>query len=89
MSSDLRDRLRKLNVHKGAAHIAKTPKPKRRRGIETLIDGDVIETDYGPTFVHIERYAPDYVHGSRPLGELFTQSWSVAAQIGGSVTTKI
>jgi uncharacterized protein YprB with RNaseH-like and TPR domain len=83
MSSDLRDRLRKLNVHKGAAHIVKTPKPKRRRGLETLIDGEVIETDYGPTFVHTERYAPNYMHGARPLGELFTQSRSVAAQLVG------
>jgi len=81
--SDLRDRLRKLGVHKGAAHIAATPKPKRRRGIESLIDGDVIETDYGPTFVHIERYAPDHIHGKFALGEALSQSQAVAAELAG------
>jgi len=79
--SDLRDRLRKLGAHKGAAHLAATPKPKRRRGIEGLIDGEVIETDYGPTFVHLERYAPDYVHGKFALGEALSQSKTVAAEL--------
>ncbi len=81
--SDLRDRLRKLGVHKGAAHIAATPKPKRRQGIESLIDGDVIETDYGPTFVHLERYAPDHIHGKFALGEALSQSKAVAAELAG------
>lgn len=83
MTSDLRDRLRKLGVHKGAAHIAAAPKPKRRRGIESLIDGEVIETDYGPTFVHRERYAPDYVHGKFALGAALSQSKAVAAELAG------
>jgi uncharacterized protein len=80
MSSDLRDRLKKLGVHKGAAQIA-PPKRQRPRAIETLIDGDVIETGGGPAFVHLERYAPDYVHGKYALGAALTQSKTVAAEL--------
>ena len=81
MSTDLRDRLKKLGVHKGAAHIAAAPRPKRRRAIETLIDGEVLETDYGPAFVHIERYALDHIHGKYALGEALSQSKVVAAEL--------
>ncbi len=79
MTTDLRDRLRQLGVHKGAAKV--TPKPKRAAGLETLIDGEVIETDYGPCFVHIERYAPDHTHGRYALQEALRQSSAVAAQL--------
>ncbi|HEY4721984.1 MAG TPA: ribonuclease H-like domain-containing protein, partial [Anaerolineae bacterium] len=81
MSTDIRDRLRKLGVHKGAAHV--TPKPKRtlHAGLEALIDGEVIETDYGPIFVHTERYAPDHAHGRYALGAALSQSPSIAAQL--------
>lgn len=81
MPTDLRDRLRQLNIHKGAAHV--TPKPKRQSHLESLIEGEVIETDYGPTFIHTERYAPDHVHGLRPLGELLDLSGAVAARLAG------
>jgi uncharacterized protein YprB with RNaseH-like and TPR domain len=81
MPDDLRDRLRKLNIQKGARHITPKPKPKRSFGIESLIDGEIIETDYGPAFVHIERYAPDHVHGAYPLGELLSQSRLVAGHL--------
>ncbi len=81
MTSDLRAKLKKLGVQKGARHLTPPPKPPRRSGLEGLIDGEVIETDYGPTFIHSERYLPEHVHGSRPLCELFAQSHSVAAQL--------
>jgi hypothetical protein len=81
MNTDLRDKLRRLNIHKGAAHV--TPKPKRKSHLESLIDGDVIETDYGPTFIHTERYALDHVHGLRPLGELLDLPGAVAARLAG------
>lgn len=81
MASDLRAKLKKLGVQKGARHLTPQPKPRRKHAIESLIDGEVIETDYGPTFVHAEHYAPDYVHGSHPLGELLTQSKVVAARL--------
>ena len=78
---DLRDRLRKLNIQKGARHLTPKPRPKRSFGIESLIDGEIIETDYGPAFVHIEHYAPDHVHGAYPLGELLSQSRNVAGRL--------
>ena len=65
---DLRNRLKKLGVQKGARNITPRPKPQHTTAIETLIDGEIIETDYGPCFVHLERYAPDYVHGIYAVG---------------------
>jgi uncharacterized protein YprB with RNaseH-like and TPR domain len=81
MSSDLRDRLRQLGVHKGAAKV--TLRPKRQLGLEALIEGEVIETDYGSIFIHTERYTPDHMHGGRSLGELLALPTSVAAQLAG------
>ncbi len=81
MPDDLRDRLRKLGIQKGARHITPRPRPKRLSGIESLIDGETIETDYGPAFVHIEHYAPDHFHGAYPLGELLSQSNLVAGRL--------
>src|SRR5512135_2160551 len=81
MPDDFRNRLRKLGVHKGARHVTPRPQPKRSTGIEALIDGEIVETDYGPLFVHLERYAPDYVHGAYPLGELLNQSRQVAGRL--------
>ena len=81
MPTDLRDRLRQLNIHKGAAHIV--TKPKRKSHLESLIEGEIIETDYGPTFIHTERYAPDHVHGTRPIGDLLSLNGSIAARLAG------
>ncbi len=81
MSTDLRDRLRQLGVHKGAAKV--NLKPKRKSHLESLIEGEVIETNYGPTFIHTERYTPDHVHGLRPLRELLDLPGSIAAQLAG------
>jgi len=81
MPSDLQNRLRQLGVHKGAAKITPRPKPKRSIGIESLIDGEIIETDYGPAFVHVERYAPDHIHGAYPVRELLSQSRLVAGRL--------
>ncbi len=78
---DLRHRLKKLGVHKGARNIAPRPKPKRSTGIELLIDGEIVETDYGPCFVHVERYAPDHMHGAYAVGELLHQSNWVAGRL--------
>jgi hypothetical protein len=78
---DLRHRLKKLGVQKGARHLTPRPRPRRSTAIETLIDGEIIETDYGPCFVHLERYAPDYVHGAYAVGELLQQSKWVAGRL--------
>lgn len=81
MPSDLQKRLRKLGIQKGARHITPKPKPKRQTGIESLVDGEIIETDYGPLFVHVERYAPDHVHGAYAVNALLTQSRRVAGRL--------
>src|SRR5512134_2703619 len=83
MPDDLRNRLKKLGVHKGARNITPRPRPQRRTGLETLIEGEVIETDYGPLFMHVERYAPDYVHGAYGVSELLRQSRTVAGRLAG------
>ena len=81
MPDDLRNRLKKLGVQKGARNVTPRPKPRRSTAIETLIDGEIIETDYGPCFVHYERYARDYVHGVYPVSELLNQSKWVAGRL--------
>lgn len=84
MPDDLRNRLRKLGVQKGARHVTPRPKAKRSTGIEALIDGEIVETDYGPFFVHLERYTPDHVHGAYAVGELLSQSRRVAGRLADS-----
>ena len=81
MPDDLRNRLKKLGVQKGARNITPRPKPKRQTGLEALVDGEIIETDYGPLFVHVEHYAPDHVHGAYAVGELLHQSKWVAGRL--------
>jgi hypothetical protein len=81
MPDDLRKRLQKLGVHRGARHMAPRAKSKRSTGIEALIDGEIVETDYGPFFVHVERYAPDHAHGAHVVGELLGQSRRVAGRL--------
>jgi len=81
MATDLRSKLKKLGVQQGARHIAAPPRLRRRTGLEGLIDGEIIETDFGHTFVHTERYAPDYVHGGHALAEALGQSGAVAARL--------
>jgi hypothetical protein len=81
MPDDLRNRLQKLGVRKGARHVTPRPRPQRSAGLEALIGGEIVETDYGPFFVHLERYAPEHVHGAYPLGELLNQSRRVAGRL--------
>jgi len=85
MSTDLRAKLRRLGVQKGAAKIQP---PRRERGgrqpgsIESLVDGYSIDTPLGAAFVHEETYAVDHTHGSHALGDVLSLSPSIAAQIG-------
>ncbi len=85
MSTDLRAKLRRLGVQKGAAKIQP---PRRERGgrqpgsIESLVDGYFIDTPLGAAFVHEETYAVDHSHGSHALGDVLSLSPSIAAQIG-------
>ncbi len=83
MSSDLRDKLRRLGVHKGARTIRSSSGSRRQgAGIESLVDGQLVDTPYGAAFVHEESYATKHVHGGHSLGELLGLPASIAAQIG-------
>ena len=83
MPTDLRDKLRRLGVHKGAARIKPPAAPRRERGggIETLVDGREVDTPFGPAFFHEEAYGADHPHGGHALGEVLGQSSAVAAQL--------
>lgn len=83
MSTELRDKLRRLGVHKGAAKIQRPPRERKGRagGIESLVDGRLIDTPYGPTFVHEDVFPIEHAHGRYALGELLRLSPAAAAQI--------
>lgn len=83
MSSDLRDKLRRLGVHKGTRAVSPPrAKPGRQGGIESLVDGHLVETPYGAAFVHEESYTADHPHGGHRLGELLSLPAAIAAHIG-------
>jgi hypothetical protein len=65
----LADRLKALGVKTGAADL---PAPARTAsfGIQTVMDGTVVSTDMGETFVYEERFPADYHHGHAPIRPL-------------------
>jgi uncharacterized protein YprB with RNaseH-like and TPR domain len=68
-NTDLREQLRRLGLVRGMQGLA--PKPRRQgRRIEELIPGEVLDTRYGPFFLHRESYEPGYHHGHHGLGDL-------------------
>ncbi|MGH9203924.1 MAG: hypothetical protein ACRD2A_22075, partial [Vicinamibacterales bacterium] len=84
MSTDLRDKLRRLGVHKGPPlRLPREREGRKGETIESLVDGHFIDTPYGPTFLHEETYAADHLHGGFALGDLLRLSPSIAAQMGG------
>jgi len=92
MATDLRNKLRRLGVHKGASKIPRLPlqplheRGARTEGLESLVDGLEIDTPYGPAFVHEDVFPVGHFHGNHTLGELLTLSPEVAAQIGGDAS---
>ena len=84
MATDLRDKLRRLGVRKGARSLA-SPRPRQgpAGAIESLVDGYLVDTPYGATFVHEESYAVDHWHGGHALSELLSLPASMAAQVAG------
>lgn len=78
MAMDLRDKLRQLGVTKG-----KPPtRTRRKRPIESLLNGRQVESAFGRAFVVEERYTLDYLHGDTPLVALLDQPAAIAAQLG-------
>ncbi len=71
---DLRDKLERLGVRKGAQHL--TPRPEktpRLHGIEQVLPGQVVENEHGAFFLSEETYLPGYRHGDWPLSALWEQ----------------
>lgn len=73
MSSDLRDRLKrlgKLGVHTGVTHLKPAPAPAPV--VTRPSAGDLwnieLPTPFGPAFVRRTRFPLDHRHGDRPLG---------------------
>ncbi len=85
MSSDLRDRLRRLGVHQGAAHLKpRAPlRPARPEPAPAATPSETLphpvgaqpaalqqmQTAFGQAHVRREAYSLDYAHGDRPLGQ--------------------
>lgn len=85
MSTDLRSKLRRLGVHKGAARIQPKRKSRSRshgHEIESLVDGRLVDTPYGVTFICVQEYEVDHVHGGYALGKWLDCSPLVVAEIG-------
>jgi uncharacterized protein YprB with RNaseH-like and TPR domain len=83
MATDLRDKLRQLGVTKGATQVKP---PTRREGrheqsIESLFDGQQVESSPGRAFVIEKRYTPDHLHGNAALALLPDQSAAIVAQL--------
>ena len=81
MSADLRDRLRRLGVHKGAGHLKPRPGPpsisappevtvaRRADREDRLVAAlEQQQTAFGIAHVRRARYAPNHMHGNRALG---------------------
>jgi uncharacterized protein YprB with RNaseH-like and TPR domain len=79
---ELRDRLARLGVHLGAAGLKLPPPTRRGPGIEEVIAGEVADTPHGPYFLVQRDFAPDHVHGGRPLAALLDHPPEIAAQLG-------
>jgi uncharacterized protein YprB with RNaseH-like and TPR domain len=78
-NADLRERLKRLGVGRGAQAIQRSR--RRRKAIEELISGEVVGTSQGSFFLHSESYACDHCHGAHPLADLLNYPPQVAARL--------
>ncbi len=62
----LEERLRALGVKTGAEGIP-TPADHQPLGIEAVLEGSLLSTALGETFVYQERFGQDYLHGHTPI----------------------
>jgi hypothetical protein len=79
---DLRRRLRRLGMVKGAQEMS-APSPRRRVAIEELVDGEFHETPHGQCFVAREDFPLDHCHGDLSLRSFLELSPRVAAEMAG------
>ena len=77
-NQDLRERLRRLGVHRGAQAVQK---PRRRKAIEDLVPGQVLTNRQGSFFLHTESHAAEHLHGAHRLGDLLAHLPHVTARL--------
>jgi len=71
---DLRDKLERLGVRKGAQHLVPRPAVELRpHGIERVLPGQIVENESGAFYLTEETYLPGYRHGDWPLAALLEQ----------------
>ena len=79
-TSDLHEQLRRLGVSRGPKPAR--PRPRRRRKpIEALLPGEIIDTRYGPYFLHRETYQLDHCHGHHALSDLLSHDRQSTASL--------
>lgn len=71
--TDLRDKLRRLGVSRGAGRL-KPQQKRQKQSLEALLAGEVVHTEHGPFFLYRETYDLDYRHGHHSLAELQAHS---------------
>ncbi len=101
MNSDIRDRLRRLGVHKGAAHLKPSAAAQMKRleirdsrladsisqsPISNLQSLTPISTPYGEATLRRAQYALDWVHGDRKLNEALAHPNELIACLMGRST---
>ena len=76
--AELRDRLRRMGVHRGMPRARSRP---RRRGpaIEALLPGQIVDTDHGSFFLYREGHKLDTRHGLHGLDDLLAHPPQTAA----------
>ena len=77
-NQDLRERLRRLGLHRGAQAVQKQ---RRRKAIEDLVSGHVLTNREGSFFLHTESHAAEYSHGAHRLGDLLAYLPHVTARL--------
>jgi uncharacterized protein len=73
------DELRRV-IRRIEAKYAARPAPDP---VETIVGGDIVETDVGPLLVTRREYPLDHHHGGRIIGEAFVASPEVLRLLGG------
>lgn len=68
--NDLANKLKSLGVTSGKDFI-KNPKPSSRHRIDTIVEGDFVDTIFGPVFCTTHEFPLDYQHG---IVKLFPES---------------
>lgn len=84
LSPDLRERLRRLGVVRGARRLP--PSPRRSVAVESVLPGSFHETPAGRCWLARTEYPAGHPHGRLPLQSFLALSPDVLAVIGGDLS---